>query len=208
MMNAMATPTGRIEIKLRKVSQLFNTLDPSPFRESELALEAEDYIVARASGTADRRSDRDHRASAVQTNFREHRRATSQVAVKDHFEHAKRGADQGDAGAVQDRATRARDRSFHSLGMSVARLAPVAETERTALFAQILKESFLIFGWVAIWKPSDIFLYEWPPIARRRKLFRRLSAANVVLDSEVTLHSRSAKEENNVNSPVNPNSAS
>ncbi|TWI68074.1 hypothetical protein IQ16_04599 [Bradyrhizobium huanghuaihaiense] len=41
-------PTGRIELKLRKVSQLFNTLDPSPFRESELALDAEDYIVGRA----------------------------------------------------------------------------------------------------------------------------------------------------------------
>ena len=39
---------GRIEVKLRKVSQLFNTLDPSPFRESDLMLQAEDYIVGRA----------------------------------------------------------------------------------------------------------------------------------------------------------------
>jgi hypothetical protein len=39
---------GRIEMKLRKVSQLFNTLDPSPFRESDLALQTEDYIVSRA----------------------------------------------------------------------------------------------------------------------------------------------------------------
>jgi hypothetical protein len=38
---------GRIEMKLRKVSQLFNTLDPSPFRESDLALQTEDYIVSR-----------------------------------------------------------------------------------------------------------------------------------------------------------------
>ena len=35
-------------MKLRKVSQLFNTLDPSPFRESDLALQTEDYIVSRA----------------------------------------------------------------------------------------------------------------------------------------------------------------
>ena len=32
-------------MKLRTVSQLFNTLDPSPFRERDLAKEAEDYIV-------------------------------------------------------------------------------------------------------------------------------------------------------------------
>jgi hypothetical protein len=32
-------------MKLRTVSQLFNTLDPSPFRERDLAKEAEDHIV-------------------------------------------------------------------------------------------------------------------------------------------------------------------
>ena len=40
--------TGQIEMKLRTVSQLFNTLDPAPFRESDLAIQAEEYIVGRA----------------------------------------------------------------------------------------------------------------------------------------------------------------
>ncbi len=49
MRNVRLTETGgRIELKLRKVSQLFHTLDPSPFRESDLALEAAEYIVDRA----------------------------------------------------------------------------------------------------------------------------------------------------------------
>ncbi len=64
--------------------------------------------------------------------------------------------------------------------------------------SHILQESFLIFGWVAIWKPSDIFLYAWPPIARRRALFRRLAAADVALDSDVPWLSRSSKEEKDV----------
>jgi hypothetical protein len=51
--------------------------------------------------------------------------------------------------------------------------------------SRIVIESFLIFGWVAIWKPSEIFLYA-PPLARRRKLFRRLSEATVVLDVEAS----------------------
>ena len=74
-MDTTATPTGRIEIKLRKVSQLFNTLDPSPFRESELALEAEDYIVARALELP---IDVPIEIIVIyrQTNFRELRRAT------------------------------------------------------------------------------------------------------------------------------------
>src|SRR5580692_8876470 len=39
-------PTDPIELKLRKTSQLFHTLDPSPFRQSDLSAEAEEYIVA------------------------------------------------------------------------------------------------------------------------------------------------------------------
>ena len=35
------------------------------------------------------------------------------------------------------------------------------------------------FGWVANWKPIEIFLYDWWPLARRRDLYRRLAAARV-----------------------------
>ena len=45
----------------------------------------------------------------------------------------------------------------------------------------ILRESFLILGWVAIWKPSEIFLYGWPQIVEERRLYERLSVAAVVL---------------------------
>ncbi len=43
-----AGQSGLIEIELRQISQLFNTLDPSPFRDSDLAQEAADYIINRA----------------------------------------------------------------------------------------------------------------------------------------------------------------
>jgi hypothetical protein len=33
-----------IELKLRKVNQLFNTLDPSPFLDRDLDADAEQYI--------------------------------------------------------------------------------------------------------------------------------------------------------------------
>jgi hypothetical protein len=31
----------------------------------------------------------------------------------------------------------------------------------------ILGEGLLIIGWVAMWRPLEIFLYEWVPISRR-----------------------------------------
>ena len=40
---------------------------------------------------------------------------------------------------------------------------------------RILGEGLLIVGCVAMWGPIDIFLYGWWPIARRMRLYRRLS---------------------------------
>jgi hypothetical protein len=48
-------------------------------------------------------------------------------------------------------------------------------------FSGIVKESLIILGWVANWKPIEIFLYDWWPLARRRNLYRRLAAASVEL---------------------------
>jgi hypothetical protein len=45
--------------------------------------------------------------------------------------------------------------------------------------AEIIRESLVIGGWVAMWRPLEIFLYEWVPIRRDRRLFERLSAMAV-----------------------------
>ncbi len=48
-------------------------------------------------------------------------------------------------------------------------------------FDTLVEQSFLILGWVANWRPLEIFLYDWWPLARRRRLYRRLAAAAVEL---------------------------
>jgi hypothetical protein len=42
-------------------------------------------------------------------------------------------------------------------------------------FAEIIRESFSIGGWVAMWRPLEIFLYDWWPIRREAKNFDRLA---------------------------------
>lgn len=46
-------------------------------------------------------------------------------------------------------------------------------------FLRLLKESLLIGGWVAMWRPMQIFLYEWWPIVRRGRIYRNLGRAVV-----------------------------
>ena len=50
---------------------------------------------------------------------------------------------------------------------------------RESRFGSIIRESFLIGGWVAMWRPLEIFLYEWWPIRAEAQLFDRLSAMTV-----------------------------
>jgi len=48
MSRDLSTTEAKIELNLSRLSQLFNSLDPSPFRERDLDLDAEEYIVGSA----------------------------------------------------------------------------------------------------------------------------------------------------------------
>jgi len=41
---------------------------------------------------------------------------------------------------------------------------------------QIARESLTIGGWVSMWRPLEVFLYDWWPIRNEARLSERLSA--------------------------------
>jgi hypothetical protein len=40
----------------------------------------------------------------------------------------------------------------------------------------VLQQSFVIGGWVAMWRPIEVFLYDWWPIRAEARLYDRLAA--------------------------------
>lgn len=46
-------------------------------------------------------------------------------------------------------------------------------------FNRFFNEGLIILGWVANWRPMEIFLYEWWPLVRQQELYRPLSVASV-----------------------------
>ena len=46
-------------------------------------------------------------------------------------------------------------------------------------YAWIVKESLVVGGWVALWRPLEIFLYDWWPIRAEARLFDRLGEMDV-----------------------------
>lgn len=45
--------------------------------------------------------------------------------------------------------------------------------------AEVVRESLLIGGWVAMWRPLEVFLYDWWPIRNEARIYDRLAAMPV-----------------------------
>jgi hypothetical protein len=54
----------------------------------------------------------------------------------------------------------------------------------TGAASEIIAEGMLIAGWVAMWRPLEIFLYDWWPVRRRSRVFGKLMAMPVVLRTQ------------------------
>jgi hypothetical protein len=173
----MTNADNIIELRVDGIVQLFDTLDPFPFRERDLDREVEDYIVGWA------RELSANQAITIVVNFPE-TEAQSKAAhdLSQAFGHY--FADRADA--LQRDLNELFRIGRRSLAIGVPILVVCLVFSHLASgylaempFRRLVEESFLILGWVANWRPLEIFLYDWWPLARRRDLYRRLSAARV-----------------------------
>jgi hypothetical protein len=166
-----------IEVRITELRQLFNAIDPSPFHERDLDPQAEDFIVGWA-----RQLPRDEPLGLsvylVRAPGRPDEAAILRDAIHEFF--ARR--------AVETR--RKLRELFHNGRISLAiGLAFVASSIligdavvtyfKGSRWPDIVRESLLIGGWVAMWRPLEVFLYGWWPIRADARLFDRLSAMPV-----------------------------
>lgn len=166
-----------IELRVDDVAQLFHTLDPFPFRERDLDREAEDYIV----GWARELPGRGPIKIIVHfPNTEMQLRAASELkeALGRYFSDR--------AQATQRDINELFRIGRRSLAIGVAILVVcflsahfVVRVLFEAPLRGLVEESLLILGWVANWRPLEIFLYDWWPLVRRRDLYRRLANAPV-----------------------------
>jgi hypothetical protein len=47
--------------------------------------------------------------------------------------------------------------------------------DQQGTWATIIRESLTIAGWVAMWRPMEVYLYDWWPLRRRARLYDKLS---------------------------------
>lgn len=166
-----------IELRVEEISQLFDTLDPFPFRERDLDKDAEEYIVGWA-----RELPKDQ-PLAIVVHLPEREAATRKAeelagALNRYFDY------RAEVVALDVNELFRVGRLSLMIGVFVLAIC-LAATQILAgrlgpgPFSRFAEESFIIVAWVANWKPIEIFLYDWWPLARRRNLYRRLATATV-----------------------------
>ena len=168
-----------VEIKLNEIRQLFNSFDPAPFREKDLESDAEVYIVDSVQEL--------HLKTPIKLILHLPESACSDeaissvpVAIHNYFSY------RADITAKELRYTLHQGRLSLMIGLvflflCIAAQQFLASFDKTGLMWSIVQEGFLISGWVAMWRPIEVFLYEWWPIRRRRRIFEKLSNVPVEL---------------------------
>ncbi|MDP1701402.1 MAG: hypothetical protein Q8L53_10680 [Aestuariivirga sp.] len=169
----MSTTPGVIEVHLKTAEQLFNSFDPSPFHERDLDEEAERYIVGWAreiKGTG--------RLQLIVTLPE----AACKTGVARHIPGAIHYYFNTRALQVRQELRELLRIGWRSLAIGLAVLLAcfLAVQYMSVAFSQsttgrLMEQSLIILGWVANWRPLEIFLYDWWPIRRRLMLLRRLA---------------------------------
>jgi hypothetical protein len=165
-----------VEIRLEQIMQIFDNHDPYPFRERSLDQAVEAYIVGHTENLPARR--RIH--LVVHLPRREaDSPAAGQLAqaVASHFSE-RANETQRSLSALFRVGRRALLIGVTVLALSLI-VVRLTDNLPGARFPKLFAEGLTIFGWVANWRPMEIFLYDWWPIARQRNLYRRLSQAEV-----------------------------
>jgi hypothetical protein len=168
-----------IELRLSRLAQLFNSFDPSPFYERDLDDDAEAYIVACAREVADRQPCKVVIHLPTEEAARERPRNVER-AINRHFLQRARNQ-RRDTREVfrQGRTNLAVGLSCLLTCLSLRWLLGLLDHGRSFLPQEVVSESLLIVGWVAMWRPIESFLYNWRPSQRTFEVYLRLSRVPV-----------------------------
>ncbi len=168
-----------ISIHIEQLSQLFDSLDPSPFHKKDLDRDAAEYIVGSAQDLPRRAPLGLVLKVDKPAGWKDEGRVVGD-AVRDHFAR--------EAMYTRRRLRTLLRRGWVSLVIGLAFLAVVATAVTyigrvsTGPLTAVLRESLLIGGWVAMWRPLETFLYDWWPIRGELRLHERLSRMAVRIE--------------------------
>jgi hypothetical protein len=165
----------QIELRIRTLAELFNSMDPTPFHHCDLDTDAQEFLESWAMSYPPGSHFRVIVHIAQMPG--DDPEPTVREAIHNYF----------DFKAILNRRSLRllllEGRTSLLIGMSFLAIclisADLLSDFGSNAFSRVLKESLVIGGWVAMWRPMQIFLYEWWPLVRRGRIYKNLSLAKV-----------------------------
>ena len=165
-----------IDLKVRHSGQLFDGRDPAPFRERDLDDDAVEYLLASAQEIP-----RKQPLTIVVTIAEEPEPRLSPgvivEAIRGHFSYELDRLER----RLRDHVRRGQ--MILGVGLTVLvvflTLAELTVSLPAGSFRVILREGLVITGWVAMWRPLEVLLYDWWPMVDERRLLTRVLDALV-----------------------------
>jgi hypothetical protein len=171
----------RINLKLQNIVELFHSSDSAPFRKTELDPSAEEWIVASAT-EAPRGSRLELHIDLPDPAKARQSLPSAQEAVRSFFarksQHSRR---QLSKTLKNGRTSLLIGLGFLGLTLTISKILGAFEQNR---MATLLRESLIVAGWVAMWRPLEFLLYDWWPIRKERLIFDSLSRLDVVVPEQ------------------------
>jgi len=150
-------------------------MDPSPFHERDLDDDAEEFIV----GWAREFPRRDPVSLVVHVNqLPAHADAEHllETAVHNYF------AYRAKLNRLEFRYLLKQGRTSLIIGLTFLAVCMITSQllrRQEETLSIVIREGLIIAGWVAMWRPMEIFLYEWWPLRRKGRLYQKLSRMHV-----------------------------
>jgi hypothetical protein len=166
----------RIEIKVKTASQLFDARDPAPFLERDLDDDAVEYLVSSAEEFAVRTPMKVviHVAEPLDPSLDP---AAIREAIHNYFDYR--------AELLRMRLTRVMKTGqlFLMVGVFFLTLCLVLAQTISRMVdgttGTVLREGLVITGWVAMWRPIDLFLFDWWPLLEKRRYHEKLAHIDI-----------------------------
>src|SRR5262245_11494686 len=159
-----------LDVRIASVDALFDNRDPAPFRQRDLDPGLVEYLMGAAYDLA--------RAERIRIVFWVEQPCTPgevKSGVRAHFEYE------------LDRIRRRRREQVRSgwVGLVVAVVAVVALIGLSEIVRRVipgtlgtgLGEALVISGWVMLWRPAELLIYDGIPWRRERRALRALRDA-------------------------------
>lgn len=165
-----------IEVNVGEIHQLFNSMDPSPFHERDLDHDAEQFIVSWAQEFPA------HAPLKLLVHLGKSPDSTRepQTMIAESVRHY--FAYRADMTRREFRQLMKEGRMALIIGIMFLALCELTAQSLPATqdtWHGMLRQGLTIIGWVAMWRPLEIYLYRWWPVRRLERVYQNLSLMQV-----------------------------